>query len=542
MSQTAGLMLLDPHVPRRVPTVDIVLPVFNEEDDLEASVRRLHAYLSDRFPLDWVVTVADNASTDGTWGIACRLAGELKGVRAVHLDRKGRGRALRETWTSSEARVVAYMDIDLSTDLDALLPLVAPLVSGHSDVAIGSRLASAARVVRGPRREAISRSYNLLLKGVLRAGFSDAQCGFKAVRSDVARRLLPLVEDDAWFFDTELLVLAEHNGLRIHEVPVDWVDDPDSRVDVVRTATDDLRGVLRVLRRTWRGEATLPAAGPLEVATPDHLVSQLVRFSSIGVVSTVLFGLLFALLRSPLGPAFAVVAAMAACTVANTAANRRLTFALRGRTDRRRHLAAGMGLGLLPIALSLGSLAVVEAAGMTSLVPQLVAVTAANACGSLLRFVALRSWVFGGGRRPPLATLIRYAGVSVVATVTSALVLTGLLTAGVVGAGEANVLATLAGVAPSFELNRRWVWGRRGPRSVGGEVVPFLALAVTGLVLSTTAVAAVAHLAEARAVEGAARTTVLLAANLAAFGSLWVGQYVVLDRVVFRRRSRASAP
>jgi putative flippase GtrA len=542
MSQTAGLMLLDPHVPRRAPTVDIVLPVFNEEDDLEASVRRLHAYLSDRFPLDWVVTVADNASTDGTWGIACRLAGELEGVRAVHLDRKGRGRALRETWTASEARVVAYMDIDLSTDLDALLPLVAPLVSGHSDVAIGSRLASAARVVRGPRREAISRSYNLLLKGVLRAGFSDAQCGFKAVRADVARRLLPLVEDDAWFFDTELLVLAEHNGLRIHEVPVDWVDDPDSRVDVVRTATDDLRGVLRVLRRTWRGEATLPAAGPVEVATPDHLVSQLVRFSSIGVVSTVLFGVLFALLRAPLGPALAVVAAMATCTVANTAANRRLTFALRGRTDRRRHLAAGMGLGLLPLALSLGSLAVVEAAGMTSLVPQLVAVTAANACGSLLRFVALRSWVFGGGRRPPLAALIRYAGVSVVATATSAIALTALLTAGVGSAGEANVLATLAGVAPSFELNRRWVWGRRGPRSVGGEVVPFVALAVTGLVLSTAAVAAVAHLAEARAVEGAARTTLLLAANLAAFGSLWVGQYVVLDRVVFRRRSRASAP
>src|SRR5207245_8583945 len=174
-------------------------------------------------------------------GIAGRLAVELVGVRAIHLDRKGRGRALKAAWSASEAPVVAYMDVDLSTDLDALLPLVAPLLSGHSDVAIGSRLAPGARVVRGPRREAISRTYNLILKTALRSGFSDAQCGFKAVRTDVARALLPSVEDQGWFFDTELLVVAERAGLRIHEVPVDWVDDPDSRVDVVGTAMADLR-------------------------------------------------------------------------------------------------------------------------------------------------------------------------------------------------------------------------------------------------------------------------------------------------------------
>src|SRR6185369_1398402 len=156
--------------------------------------------------------------------------------RAIHLEQKGRGRALKAAWSASESPVVAYMDADLSTDLDALLPLVAPLLSGHSDIAIGSRLAPGARVVRGPRREAISRSYNLILKAALRSGFSDAQCGFKAVRADTARQLLPLVEDDSWFFDTELLVLAEQNGLRIHEVPVDWVDDPTSTVDIVRTA------------------------------------------------------------------------------------------------------------------------------------------------------------------------------------------------------------------------------------------------------------------------------------------------------------------
>jgi glycosyltransferase involved in cell wall biosynthesis len=236
-------------VRRRTAAVEVVVPVYDEAATLRPSIERLVAYLEDRFPLPWLVTIADNASTDTTWSLACRLAGELEGVQAMRLPRKGRGRALRAAWSRSTSPVVAYMDVDLSTDLDALLPLVAPLLSGHSDVAIGTRLAAGSRVVRGPKREAISRTYNLILRTALHSGFSDAQCGFKAVRSDVARALLPLVEDDGWFFDTELLVLAEHNGLRIHEVPVDWVDDPDSRVDIVRTATDDLRGVGRLLRR-----------------------------------------------------------------------------------------------------------------------------------------------------------------------------------------------------------------------------------------------------------------------------------------------------
>src|SRR5213079_2391771 len=173
-------------------------------------------------------------------------------------------------WQASDADVLAYMDVDLSTDLDALLPLVAPLISGHSDLAIGSRLARGARVVRGPKREFISRCYNLILRSTLAAKFSDAQCGFKAVRADVARRLLPLVEDTGWFFDTELLVLAQRAGLRIHEVPVDWVDDPDSRVDLFATAVADLRGVARLARAIGTGR--LPVGelrrqlgrGPLE--------------------------------------------------------------------------------------------------------------------------------------------------------------------------------------------------------------------------------------------------------------------------------------
>ena len=234
------------------PVVDIVVPVYNEEADLESSVRRLRAYLDDRFPVASAITIADNASTDATWVIARRLADSMPGVRALHLDQKGRGRALRQAWLASEAPIVAYTDVDLSTDLDALLPLVAPLLSGHSQVSIGSRLARGARVTRGPKREFISRSYNLILRSVLRVGFRDAQCGFKAMRADVARLLLPEVRDQAWFFDTELLVLAERAGLRVHEVPVDWVDDPDSRVAIGSTALADLRGVWRLLRSRSR--------------------------------------------------------------------------------------------------------------------------------------------------------------------------------------------------------------------------------------------------------------------------------------------------
>jgi glycosyltransferase involved in cell wall biosynthesis len=235
--------------------VEIVVPVHNEQRVLEASVARLHAYLAASFPFAFRITIADNASTDATWPLARRLAERLPHVRAVHLARAGRGRALRQVWGASDADVVAYMDVDLSTGLEALLPLVAPLLSGHSDLAIGTRLANGAAVVRGPRRELISRGYNLLLRTTMRARFSDAQCGFKAGRTEVVRALLPEVEDQAWFFDTELLLAAQRRGLRIHEVPVDWVEDPDSRVDLLRTALDDLRGMARVARRQLPGFA-----------------------------------------------------------------------------------------------------------------------------------------------------------------------------------------------------------------------------------------------------------------------------------------------
>ena len=278
-------------VTRTDPVLDVVVPVFNEQADLERCVRRLHGYLSAWLPYPFRITVADNASTDTTLAIAHRLAGQLAGVQVLHLDAKGRGRALRAAWATSPAPVLAYLDVDLSTDLAGLLPLIAPLISGHSDLAIGSRLARGARVVRGPKRQILSRGYNLLLRAGLAARFTDAQCGFKAIRADIAAHLLPLIRDDGWFFDTELLILAQRAGLRIHEVPVDWIDDPDSRVDTPATITTDLRGIARLATTLTTGQlpiATLRARigrHPLQPARPG-LARQIARFTTIGLAST----------------------------------------------------------------------------------------------------------------------------------------------------------------------------------------------------------------------------------------------------------------
>jgi glycosyltransferase involved in cell wall biosynthesis len=242
-------------MPNATTDVEIVIPVYNEAVGLDGSIRRLHAYLHDHVPYSWRITIADNASTDDTMVVAMRLAGELHHVHALHLARKGRGRALRAAWLASASPVVAYMDVDLSTHLHALTPMVAPLLRGEADVAIGSRLARGAHVKRGPKREIISRGYNFMLRVAMHASFSDAQCGFKAARRDAVEALLPLVEDDDWFFDTELLLVAQHNDMRIHEVPVRWVDDPDSRVDIWATIKADLAGMRRMHQRFARGEA-----------------------------------------------------------------------------------------------------------------------------------------------------------------------------------------------------------------------------------------------------------------------------------------------
>ncbi|TML93088.1 MAG: glycosyltransferase [Actinobacteria bacterium] len=360
------------------PVVDIVVPVHNEEAVLERSIRRLHRFLSDGFPFSWRIVVADNASTDATPAIAAALAAELPRVAVQRLERKGRGRALRAAWSASGAPVVCYMDVDLSTDLRALLPLVAPLISGHSDLAIGTRLARGARVVRGPKRELISRCYNRLLRTALRARFSDAQCGFKAARADALASLLGDVRDDGWFFDTELLVVAQRRGLRIHEVPVDWVDDPDSRVDIFATALEDLRGVARLLA------GTRPA-----------------RFVTVGVGSTVAYALLFLALHAALGAGGANAAALALTAVANTEANRRFTFGVRERGGRLRQHGLGALVYVLTLGLTGGALAVLHRVdARPPRVVEVAVLIAAGVCATVTRYVALRTWVFAHRHRP----------------------------------------------------------------------------------------------------------------------------------------------
>ncbi|MFF0430479.1 glycosyltransferase [Streptomyces sp. NPDC004520] len=386
------------------PVLDVVIPVYNEEKDLEPCVRRLQEHLLRTFPYGFRITVADNASTDTTPEVAAALAAEMPEVRSVRLEQKGRGRALRTVWAASDAPVLAYMDVDLSTDLNALLPLVAPLISGHSDLAIGSRLARSSRVVRGPKREFVSRAYNLILRSSLAARFSDAQCGFKAIRREVAERLLPMVEDTGWFFDTEMLVLAERAGLRIHEVPVDWVDDPDSTVHIVRTATDDLKGVWRVGRALATGSLPLdrlarpfgddPRDRELN-GVPGGLARQLVGFCVVGVLSTLFYLALYSAFRLGAGPQLANAAALLVSAVANTAANRRLTFGVRGRDRAVRHQAQGLVVFAIGLALTSGSLAALGAAtGDPAHSTELAVLIVANLAATVLRFLLFRLWVF----------------------------------------------------------------------------------------------------------------------------------------------------
>ena len=227
-------------------TVDVVIPVYNEEGVLEQSISTLVAFLHARSPYDWRVVIADNASTDRTLEVAKRLTERIPEVEFVHLDEKGRGRALRRAWMESDADVVSYMDVDLSTNLEAFPPLIEALISGGYHLAIGSRLQRESVIARQLKREILSRGYNLLIKLFFFNKFSDAQCGFKALTRQAARELVPLVKDQGWFFDTELLLRAEQKGYEIFEVPVEWIEDLDTRVNILQTSLDDLKGLIRV--------------------------------------------------------------------------------------------------------------------------------------------------------------------------------------------------------------------------------------------------------------------------------------------------------
>jgi len=230
--------------------VDLVIPVYNEAHVLEGSVHRLAAAMAGA-DFRWRIVVVNNGSTDETLAIARRLAEQLEYVECLHLDLKGRGRALRKTWSETHAEFSLYMDVDLSTELAAVPRFVERLREG-ADLVTGSRLHADSHITRCFRREVLSRSYNRLIRWLLRTrSFDDAQCGFKGVRIETVRPLLPLIRDQEWFFDTELLVLGEYAGLAIHNLPITWVEDPDTRVNVPKTIWQDLCGLAR-LRCTAR--------------------------------------------------------------------------------------------------------------------------------------------------------------------------------------------------------------------------------------------------------------------------------------------------
>ncbi|WP_082763658.1 bifunctional glycosyltransferase family 2/GtrA family protein [Frondihabitans sp. PAMC 28766] len=381
--------------------LDVVMPVYNEQSTLEQSVLALHEFLRTSMRETWRITIADNASTDETAAIADHLARHLDGVLAVHLAEKGRGRALKQVWSTSPARVLVYLDEDLSTDLTALGPLVAPLLSGHSDLAIGTRLSNSSRVARGSKREFISRTYNLILRQTMGVTFSDAQCGFKAIRGSVAQRLLPLVEDTGWFFDTELLILAERSGLRIHEVPVDWIDDEQSSVDIAATAKADLKGLYRVATGLARGRIPVGAVydeiGRRPYAPPQRptFFGQVVRFGIVGVLSTAVYALLYLLFQHVMPAQLANFLALLITTIANTAANRRFTFGVRGGSGAVKHQAQGLIVFGIAWLITAGSLfGLHQSAPHAGAHTELVVLTIANLVATVVRFVLLRIWVF----------------------------------------------------------------------------------------------------------------------------------------------------
>jgi putative flippase GtrA len=394
--------------------LEIVVPVYNEADGLESGITTLRRYLDDSFPFRTLITIADNGSTDDTALIAQRLAATLEGVEVLVLSRKGRGFALRSAWTASQAEVVAYLDVDLSTSLAALLPLVGSVFSGYSDIAIGTRLVHGSRVVRGPKRELISRAYSHIVRLSLRSRVSDFQCGFKAIRRSRALELLPLVHDDEWFFDTELLVTAERLGVRISETPVEWVDDPASSVDIVATAAQDLRGIWRVARSRNRGGGRdgaydrarrAGAAGPTRNSTPAPTApvtaDQLLSFAGVGILSTLGYLLLFALCWGALGPWGANAAALAVCTLANTAWHHSLAREAPATSVARAVRGAGPTLtSVVAVLFGVSLVATTAAIAVATLVAgsrfagDALAALVGSCTASLLRFSLLRGWVF----------------------------------------------------------------------------------------------------------------------------------------------------
>lgn len=229
--------------------VFLVIPVYNEEAVLEQNITKLHSFFHEKnIPFSIEMCIADNGSTDNTGIIAKQLLKKYPSMTYLYLDQKGRGRALKKAWTESTADIVSYMDVDLSTELDAYIPLIEAIAQG-ADIATGSRYLHTSKIDRKLIREFLSRSYNFLLHCFFHLSVLDSQCGFKAVSKKTADFLLPLVKDNFWFFDTELLLLANYYHLNVIEIPIVWTKGKYSKVKMPSTAYDYIKNMIRMKRR-----------------------------------------------------------------------------------------------------------------------------------------------------------------------------------------------------------------------------------------------------------------------------------------------------
>ena len=227
------------------PSALVVLPVYNEEKAVRKGVETLVSFLNKHERYTWKVAISDNNSNDRTAEISRELELENPIVSYLHIPQKGRGIALRTAWEQADTDYVSYMDIDLSTGLDALIKAIDALAGG-ADIAVGTRLAKESNTTRCLKREFISRSYNIVIKMSLGTHFNDAHCGFKTGRREVVQKMLPYIEDNEWFFDTEFLFYGEKLGYKIVEIPVTWVEDPDTKAKIFKDAYDDIRGLYRL--------------------------------------------------------------------------------------------------------------------------------------------------------------------------------------------------------------------------------------------------------------------------------------------------------
>lgn len=356
--------------------IEIAIPIYNEEKVLAESVHRLRQYLKANLPHSFVITIADNGSTDSSWDIATRLSEELPDVTALRVPLKGRGGAIRHAWAQSKAPIVAYMDVDLSIDLDAFAPLVASVISGHSDLAIGTRYAQGSFVDRSLKRAFFSRSFNYLLRNALGARFSDGMCGFKAARRDAIEDLLPSIDDNKWFFDVEMLLFAQRNGLRIHEVPVLCIDDPNTTVHVVRDSVADLKAMARVAPRLTGGVRDT-------------------GFRAVWALTTAMYAVLYVVFRDIMPALGANTLALTIAAFLNTLALRQFSYGVRGAARAIRYqLNTWFDFGVRLVLTTVGIIVVHSTWPDATLVTECVAVFALVAGSSSIRFLLVR------GREP----------------------------------------------------------------------------------------------------------------------------------------------